>query len=43
MGRSTDELSEQYALRYEDRRRRAEALMRELEPGFVPTHRPHVH
>jgi tetratricopeptide (TPR) repeat protein len=28
---------------FEDRRHRAEFLMREIEPGFVPTPRPHEH
>jgi tetratricopeptide (TPR) repeat protein len=28
---------------FEDRRMRAEALMKRVEPNFVPTHRPHEH
>jgi len=28
---------------FEDRRKRAEALMKCVEPDFVPTHRPHDH
>jgi hypothetical protein len=28
---------------FEDRRLRAEALMKLVEPDFVPTHRPHEH